>query len=300
MRLYEFILKIFPVKEIAVKEYEVRETDKLYIVQRVENLNSYIDYNALTRIPKEFIDGSVKEGYGDLYFFSLTNDMEKAKRAFADYLETTKIPECESVVKKHSEILGKWKSILRIVSSNERNTYAEYVQETARQLNNKEDVDGYGYPRAWIQLPENKSAEITFEEGKYSALLHDADGNPELPYINADNLHDLFATIIDRPETNVMDPLVRGIMDSASLTEDEVIEIISILRRKGVNLIMMGIEQAISYVEDKTEIYSCRWAAWLTYHSRHSKNDDFDELAHDLRSGRCLIYYANETKNTEE
>ena len=52
----------------------------------------------------------------------------------------------------------------------------------------------------------------------------------------------------------MVDKLIKGIIDNTSLTEDETIEVISILRRKGINLVGMEINQAINYVVDKTKI----------------------------------------------
>lgn len=74
--------------------------------------------------------------------------------------------------------------------------FDEFIEETNKQLNAKEDIDGYGCPRAWIDLPTGNTVEITLEDGKYSALLHDSNGYPMLPYLTADNLYELFAYII--------------------------------------------------------------------------------------------------------
>lgn len=74
--------------------------------------------------------------------------------------------------------------------------FDEYIDEVNKQMENKEDVDGYDYPRAWIDLPTKEVAEITFEDGVYSALLHDENGNPMLPMIEAESLYELFADLI--------------------------------------------------------------------------------------------------------
>lgn len=72
----------------------------------------------------------------------------------------------------------------------------EYIAETNRQLDAKEDIDGYGCARAWIELPTGEVAEITLQEdGNYSALIHDPNGNPMLPYLTANNPNKLFAGI---------------------------------------------------------------------------------------------------------
>ena len=77
------------------------------------------------------------------------------------------------------------------------------IKDAELQIRNKEDMDGYGCPRAWVVLPTKDVAEITQEDvGQYSALLHDKDGYPKLPMINADNLDDLFAAIISDNHQN--------------------------------------------------------------------------------------------------
>lgn len=93
----------------------------------------------------------------------------------------------------------------------------------------------------------------------------------------------------------MVEQLIKGIMDNTSLTEDETIEVISILRREGINLVTMEVNQAINYVVDKTKIHSCRMYAWLDCKSYYNEKE-FDMMAHDLRSGRCLIYYTNKVE----
>ena len=73
----------------------------------------------------------------------------------------------------------------------------EYIEEVNKQIKSKEDIDGYGCVRAWIDLPTKEVAEITLEEdGVYSALLHDESGIPMLPMIEAESLYELFADLI--------------------------------------------------------------------------------------------------------
>lgn len=75
--------------------------------------------------------------------------------------------------------------------------FDEYIDEVNMQMKSKEDIDGYGCVRAWIGLPTKEVAEITLEEGGvYSALLHDENGNPMLPMIEAKSLYELFADLI--------------------------------------------------------------------------------------------------------
>ena len=87
--------------------------------------------------------------------------------------------------------------------------------------------------------------------------------------------------------------LVKELMDNTSFTEPETMEIIAILLRKGVNLAKMEVNQAIDYVVDKTEIHSNRMCAWLNC-KLYYNSEEFTKMAHDLRSGRCLVFYTNE------
>ena len=74
--------------------------------------------------------------------------------------------------------------------------FDEYINETLRQLESKEDIDGYGCQRAWIELPTKEVAEITLEDGIYIALLHDKNGYPMLPMFETEDLYELFAELI--------------------------------------------------------------------------------------------------------
>lgn len=109
MKLYEF--KLYENK-ITVDEYEVKETEKLYIVQRQGSERSYIDYNALTRIPKHIIDGEVQVSYKNAFFYSLSSDIENAKKSFIEYLQTKKIPQCENAVQDANKKLNECKNTL--------------------------------------------------------------------------------------------------------------------------------------------------------------------------------------------
>ena len=93
----------------------------------------------------------------------------------------------------------------------------------------------------------------------------------------------------------MVEQLIKEIGNNTSLTENETIEVISILRRRGLNLVTMEMNQAINYVVDKTKTHSCRLNAWLDCKEYYNEKE-FDMMAHDLRSGRCLIYYTNEVE----
>ena len=59
------------------------------------------------------------------------------------------------------------------------------------------NVDGYGTPIAFIGN-DDVTFEITFEDNSYySMLVHDKEGNPILPYYNADTLEELFESYMN-------------------------------------------------------------------------------------------------------
>lgn len=74
----------------------------------------------------------------------------------------------------------------------------KYINEVNKQFENEADIDGWGTPRAWIELPNKRIAEITLEgeDGYYSALIHGENGCPMLPMINAHSLNDLLDKIL--------------------------------------------------------------------------------------------------------
>ena len=117
MKLYEFELYN---NKITVEEYEIKETEKLYIIQRQGSKKSFIDYNALTRIPKYIVDGEVQTSYKKAFFYSLSNDIENAKKSFIEYLQTKKIPQCENAIQEANKKLNEYKNILeRLINSTE-------------------------------------------------------------------------------------------------------------------------------------------------------------------------------------
>ena len=59
------------------------------------------------------------------------------------------------------------------------------------------NVDGYGTPIAFIGN-DDVTFEITYEDNSYySMLVHDKEGNPILPYYNADTLEELFESYMN-------------------------------------------------------------------------------------------------------
>lgn len=59
------------------------------------------------------------------------------------------------------------------------------------------NVDGHGTPIAFIGN-DDATFEVTYEDSKYySMLVHDKEGNPILPYYNADTLEELFESYMN-------------------------------------------------------------------------------------------------------
>lgn len=60
------------------------------------------------------------------------------------------------------------------------------------------DTNDYGKPHAFVKT-DNVSFDIIYEpeNNRYSAKLYDADGNPQLPYLNNENLEKLVAQILE-------------------------------------------------------------------------------------------------------
>lgn len=59
--------------------------------------------------------------------------------------------------------------------------------------------DGYGTLIAFVEIETGESLEITYEEEakQYSMLIHDTEGNPMLPYYNADSVEELLMEVIE-------------------------------------------------------------------------------------------------------
>ena len=59
------------------------------------------------------------------------------------------------------------------------------------------NVDGHGTPIAFIGN-DDVTFEVTYEDNSYySMLVHDKEGNPILPYYNADTLEELFESYMN-------------------------------------------------------------------------------------------------------
>lgn len=65
------------------------------------------------------------------------------------------------------------------------------------------NVDGYGTPIAFVGNDE-VTFEVTYEDNSYySMLVHDKEGNPILPYCNADTLEELFESYMEIKNANL-------------------------------------------------------------------------------------------------
>lgn len=54
----------------------------------------------------------------------------------------------------------------------------------------------YGEPYAFIGT-DNVSFDVIYECDRYSATLYDKNGNPQLPYLNSENLEELVEQILE-------------------------------------------------------------------------------------------------------
>ena len=66
------------------------------------------------------------------------------------------------------------------------------------------NVDGYGTLIAFVGN-DDEMFEVTYEDNSYySMLVHDKEGNPILPYYNADTLEELFGSYMNERKVDVM------------------------------------------------------------------------------------------------
>lgn len=113
MKLYEFMVNRRG--EIEVNEYEVRETEKMYILEKP---HSYIQFNACTRIQKEIAGEVQREDYRDRkYFFSLENDINKARDAFISYIKNVEIPKKQGAIDEAMRKMNISKEVLACLES---------------------------------------------------------------------------------------------------------------------------------------------------------------------------------------
>lgn len=61
------------------------------------------------------------------------------------------------------------------------------------------DTNGYGEPHASVTTNNGETLEIIFDKNieQYSMLIYDTEGNPMLPYYNADTVEELLEEICE-------------------------------------------------------------------------------------------------------
>lgn len=59
--------------------------------------------------------------------------------------------------------------------------------------------NGYGEPIAYVGIDTGETLEIIFDKSikQYSMTIHDVDGNPMLPYYNADSIEELLEEVCE-------------------------------------------------------------------------------------------------------
>ena len=103
---------------------------------------------------------------------------------------------------EYNEDQGKQLRTTEIEAILENNLYSTEIEkltlETELQFL-QGNTDGYGTPIAFIEIRTGESLEITYEEEseQYSMLIHDVEGNPMLPYYNADTVEELLMEVIE-------------------------------------------------------------------------------------------------------
>lgn len=95
MKLYEYELKT---SRIDIVTYEVKETEKVYTVQKTPGRRHYIKYNCYTRIPKELIGSVLCYSNSEIYYLSLNDNTKEATTAFLGYLQESKLPSIEAKI----------------------------------------------------------------------------------------------------------------------------------------------------------------------------------------------------------
>ena len=66
--------------------------------------------------------------------------------------------------------------------------------------------NSYGEPLAYIGIDTGETLEIIFDKNieQFSMLIHDKEGNPILPYYNADTLEELFESYMNEGSVDTM------------------------------------------------------------------------------------------------
>lgn len=61
------------------------------------------------------------------------------------------------------------------------------------------NINSYGEPLAYVEIDNGETLEIIFDEQmkQYSMIIHDIEGNPVLPYYNADTVEKLLEEVCE-------------------------------------------------------------------------------------------------------
>lgn len=61
------------------------------------------------------------------------------------------------------------------------------------------NTNGYGESQAYVKIDTGETLEIIYDENveQFSMLIHDTDGNPMLPYYNADTIEELLEEVCE-------------------------------------------------------------------------------------------------------
>lgn len=102
---------------------------------------------------------------------------------------------------EYNETQEKALRITEIQAILENDLYENEVEEHCLEIELQflqGDTNDYGEPHAFVKT-DNVSFDVIYESenNKYSAMLYDADENPQLPYLNDENLEKLVTQILE-------------------------------------------------------------------------------------------------------
>jgi NAD-dependent dihydropyrimidine dehydrogenase PreA subunit len=87
-----------------------------------------------------------------------------------------------------------------------------------------------------------------------------------------------------------MKEIIGILHDNTSLTEDEAIEVLVLINKDYKNIYQMKPYEVLDIINDKTEFHDNKEIAWLDSEPYYSR-EELEKISHDLKSGRCCIYY---------
>lgn len=118
MKMYEVVLKG---QKIEKYEYDVKETAKVFTVQAEIGKRSCIKYNAYSRVPKDILDRVLLySSYSkELSYISLEDNVEKAKKAFCEYIKAEAVPSIEKKIENLQKDKEVYITIAEMLVNNE-------------------------------------------------------------------------------------------------------------------------------------------------------------------------------------